>query len=140
MKQILIFAILSAIASSCDNNANKAATEKETYKKQKETLQKEEEKNPESFLAVSGFNKKNILGQTVVKGDIISRASIAIFKDVDLQLSFYSKTSALLETDKETIFEVIHPGETKDFKTKYFAPKGTDSVALTVLSAKIVTN
>ncbi len=40
--------------------------------------------------------------------------------------------------DKETVFEVLHPGESKNFKTKYFAPKGTDSVAIAVLGAKVV--
>lgn len=62
---------------------------------------------------------------------------MAIYKDVDLKLDFYSKTKALLETDKETVYERIHPGETKAFKTKYFAPKGSDSVALRVLGAKV---
>jgi hypothetical protein len=69
---------------------------------------------------------------------LTNKASIAVFKDVDIKLSFYSKTKALLETDKETIFEILEPGESKDFKTKYFAPKGTDSVGLQVLSAKVI--
>lgn len=68
-----------------------------------------------------------------------NNATVATYKDVDLKLSFFSKTKALLETDKETVFEVIHPSESKNFKTKYFAPKGTDSVALEVLAAKVVT-
>ncbi|MEP7230483.1 MAG: hypothetical protein ABI691_09545 [Ginsengibacter sp.] len=44
----------------------------------------------------------------------------------------------MFETDKETIFELLPPGQSKNFKTKYFAPKGTDSVALEVLAAKVV--
>ena len=48
-----------------------------------------------------------MLGQTVVKGTITNNATVAVFKDVDLKLSFYSKTRALLETDKETIFEIF---------------------------------
>jgi hypothetical protein len=56
---------------------------------------------------------------------------------VDIKLDFYSKTGTLLETDKETVYEIIAPGQSKNFKTKYFATKGTDSVALMVLSAKI---
>jgi hypothetical protein len=56
---------------------------------------------------------------------------------VDIQLDFYSKTGTLLETDKETVYEILNPGESKSFKTKYFAPKGTDSVALKILGAKI---
>ena len=41
-----------------------------------------------------------------------------------------------MEEDKETIFETVAPGRSADFKTKYFAPKGTDSVVLKVIGAK----
>jgi hypothetical protein len=134
----LLIAALSSIIFSCNNDSKKAASEQETYNKTKESLQQEEQKNPKTFILVEGHNKRNILGQTVVKGSVTNKATVAIFKDVDINLSFYSKTNALLETDKETVFELLHPGESKDFKTKYFAPKGTDSVALAVLGAKVV--
>jgi hypothetical protein len=54
-----------------------------------------------------------------------------------LQLSFFSKTGTLLEKSNETIYDVIAPGKSVDFKTKYFAPKGTDSVGIKVMAAKI---
>ncbi len=135
-----LFLFSSAILFSCNpDSAKNAQSEKESYEITKENLLKKEQKNPLNFLIVSGHDKQNILGQTVVKGTISNKATVATFKDVDLKLSFYSKTRALLETDKETIFELLHPGESKNFKTKYFAPKGTDSVALEVTGAKIVT-
>ena len=58
------------------------------------------------------------------------------FKDIDVKLSFYSKTGALLEEDHEVVYESVNPGGSAGFKTKYFAPKGTDSVAMKVISAK----
>ncbi len=135
----ILLTAFSIILYSCnaDETQNKTS-DQESYKITKESLLKKEIKNPESFLVVAGHDKRNILGQTVVKGIISNKAKVAVFKDVDIKLSFYSKTRALLETDKETVFEVLQPGESKDFKTKYFAPKGTDSVALEVLGAKIV--
>lgn len=124
---------------ACSTNSDtKAKSEKESYEITKEDLLKKEQKNPQYFLEVKGNNKKNILGQTVVKGSVSNNATIAVFKDLDLKLSFYSKTKALLETDKETIYETLGPGKSKDFKTKYFAPKGTDSVGLEVLGATVV--
>jgi hypothetical protein len=86
---------------------------------------------------VSGHDRHNILGQTVVKGIVTNKATVASYKDVDVKLDFYSKTGTLLETDNETVYEIIGPGQSKNFKTKYFAPKGTDSVALMIMSAKI---
>ncbi len=138
MKSIITVAFaFPLLLFSCTSDSKKAETENESYQKTREDLRKKEEKDPKLFLTITGDSKKNLIGQTVIKGTIANKASIAVFKDVDVNLSFYSKTHALLETDKETIFEVLHPGETKDFKTKYFAPKGTDSVAFTVVTAKV---
>lgn len=104
----------------------------------KKDLLEKEEKNPTMFLQVSGNNKKNMIGQTVVKGKISSSARMAIFKDVEIKLDFYSETKALLESDSEIIYVEIKPGSSEHFKTKYFAPKGTDSVALAIKGAKIL--
>jgi len=138
-KYILLIFTLSVFMFACSSDsATKEKTEKESYQLTKAELLKKEQKNPKDFITVTGYNKKNILGQTVVKGTLSNKASIAIFKDVDIKLSFYSKTRALLETDNETEYIALGPGESKDFKTKYFTPKGTDSVALKVLGAKVV--
>ncbi len=122
--------------NSCDTAEIQINGDKQDYDQTKESLLKKETKDPLSFLRVSGTDKRNLVGQTVVKGKLVNTATLAVFKDVDVELKFYSKTGALLETDKETFYEIIHPGEAKDFKTKYFAPKGTDSVALKVIAAK----
>ena len=135
-KHILFLIACFAILFSCNSDTSKS--EQENYELTKENLLKKEQERPQNFLVISGNNKRNLLGQTVVKGVITNKASVATFKDAEIRLSFYSKTKALLETDKETIFEQLAPGESKHFKTKYFAPKGTDSVALEVLNAKVV--
>jgi hypothetical protein len=136
---VVLLIAFSIILFSCDGNeVQKNSTEQESYKLTKESLLKKELKSPQNFLVVEGRDKRNILGQTVVKGTITNKATVAVFKDVDIKLSFYSKTRVLLETDKETVFEVLQPGESKNFKTKYFAPKGTDSVSLEALGAKVV--
>ena len=138
MKTILFSLLSSIIFLSCsESDSKKAEKEKDSYEATKESLQDKEKKNPQKFLTVSGHDRHNLLGQTVVKGTITNKATVASFKDVDIQLDFYSKTGTLLETDKETVFEVLAPGQSKNFKTKYFAPKGTDSVALKVMGAKV---
>ena len=141
MKRLPILLIaFSIILFSCGTSNSKSnVTADESYKLTKESLLKKEQKEPQKFLFVDGHDKRNLLGQTVIKATVTNKATVAVFKDVDLKLSFFSKTGVLLETDKETVFEVIQPNETKNFKTKYFAPKGTDSVALEVLGAKVIT-
>ena len=134
---LLTFVSIVLFSCSTESDGKKATKEKDSYEATKESLGEKETKNPQNFLTVSGHNKKNIIGQTVVKGIVTNKATVASYKDVDVKLDFYSKTGTLLETDKETVYEIIAPGQSKNFKTKYFAPKGTDSVALAVTGAKV---
>ncbi|WP_301924132.1 hypothetical protein [Ferruginibacter sp.] len=122
---------------ACNNNGTETLTDKENYKKATETLLEKEKKTPIAFLKVNSHDKHNLFGQTVIKGSIDNNAKVCSYKDVQLQLSFFSKTGTLLEKSNETIYDVIAPGKSVDFKTKYFAPKGTDSVGIKVLAAKI---
>ena len=137
MKQIsaILFTTLFFI-TACTSSDKKVTDKKDKYEETKENLAETEKKNPVRFLSVSGGDKRNLIGQTVVKGIVTNNATVATFKDIQVELYFYSKTGTLLEKDVETIFETLAPGKKTEFKTKYFTPKGTDSVGLKVMSAK----
>lgn len=130
--------ILPVSLLSCASSGSESADEREriSYEETRTALYEKEINNPPSFLTASADNKKNLIGQTVIKGKISNSATIAVFKDIAIQLSFYSATGTLLETDKETLYLEVGPGQSKSFKTKYFAPKGTDSVAISVTGAQ----
>lgn len=137
MKKSTLFIIaLSMVLFSCGDKEKEDAKAAETYEKTKLSLEEIEKQTPEKFISVAGSDKKNLLGQTVVKGKVTNNAKMATFKDVDIKLFFYSNTGVLLQEDQEMIYETIAPGATKSFKSKYFAPKGTDSIAMKVVSAK----
>ena len=138
MKKILGLVLVTGILfTACNSKAKTEAAEKDSYEKTKETLEEKEKKNPLSFLTVTCKDKHNLIGQTVIKGTVNNKAKVCTYKDVELELSFFSKTGVLLEKDSEKIYEVIEPGKSADFKTKYFAPKGTDSVGIKLLGAKV---
>lgn len=132
---ILPYILIAVLFISCNNEADEKKTAA-TYEKVKLTVEEIEKKNPERFLLVSGHERKNLINQTVVKGTIVNNAKMVSFKDIDIKISFYSKTGALLEEDHEMIYETIAPGNSQSFKTKFFAAKGTDSVSMKVISAK----
>lgn len=135
MKKTFLLFLLLPVFIAC--NSDSSSLNKENYQRSKTNILKKEQDNPKDFLVVSGDKKRNIVGQTVVRGKIKNTAALAKFKDVTIKIYFYSKTKTLVETEDETIYEQFFPGDTKSFKTKYFAPKGTDSVALEILGAKI---
>ena len=136
MKKNLAIICLTCFLYACDNGNTYDIKTEDKYEKGKLTLEQIEQKTPVKFLKATASSKKNLLQQTVIRGKIQNSAKIVSFKDISIRLSFYSKTGALLEQDEEQIFENINPGGTASFKSKYFAPKGTDSIAVTVLGAK----
>ena len=139
MRKLICYLLLFVFIISCNSLPDPKSNSKSlnSYEKTKENLEGKEKKNPIAFLSVEGKKRKNLIGQTVIKGRITNHASVASYKDVDVELSFYSKTGTLLEKDDETVYEVFGPGATRSFKTKYFAPKGTDSIAYEIKSAKV---
>jgi len=138
MKNAGMLIVVSALFFvACKSKSDQKAAA-DNYEKGKLTVAEVEKASPSRFLVVSGHDKRNLLGQTVIKGNIANHAKMVKFKDIDIRLSFYSKTGVLLEQDHEVIYEELDPGEGKSFKTKYFAPRGTDSVAMQVITAKPV--
>ncbi len=133
----MIFTAVLFVLAACSGNDPDAKNAEDKYQKSQESMEQVEQKNPARFLTASIDTKKNLLGQTVVRGTIASKAKIVSYKDVGITLRFYSKTGALLEEDQDTVFETVSPGSSVKFKTKYFAPKDTDSVAVTVTGAKL---
>jgi hypothetical protein len=106
------------------------------YENSKESIEQTEQKNPVKFITVNGDKKKNLIGQTVVNADVHNNAKMVTYKDVDVKITFYSKTGTVLEEDHQTIYENIAPGTSVHFKSKFRTPKATDSVSFKVVDAK----
>ena len=136
MKKLIPALVVLITLFACKNEKKDNKFDTKTYEQVKETLADKEKNNPARFLIVNGRHRKNMIGQTVVIGTISNNATVSWYKDVELHLSFYSKTAVKLDEGLETVYENIAPGKTVKFKTKYFAPKGTDSVAISVNKAK----
>ncbi len=139
MKQSgLAFIIVALSLTACGDGNKETASkkDKENYEKTKETLEESEQKSPQDFITISSRDRHNLIGQTVIKYTLHSKATVASYKDIEVELAFYSGTGTLLEKDKETVYKVLGPGASTTEKTKYYTPKGTDSIALKVLNAK----
>ncbi len=135
IKTFLFATILFVVA--CNDKDKKQDAKSDTYETSKMTISEIESKNPKKFLKVEGRDKHNLIGQTVVKGKILNTATVVAYKDVTIKISFFSKTGTLLEEDEETIYDEIKSGETLEFKSKFFAPKGSSDVKLNIINAKV---
>lgn len=135
MKKTALLLCIVAGLFACKNEKVKTTFDTKSYEQVKESLADKERNNPARFLKVENRDRKNLIGQTVVIGHITNNATVCWYKDIDIKLSFFSKTGAKLDEQIETVYENIAPGKTIKFKTRSFAPKGADSVAVQVLKA-----
>lgn len=143
MKKLIVIALLGLSVTGCKEDAKKEKKfDTVSYEKARETLAEKEKNNPAKFLKIDNHDRKNLIGQTVVIGHLTNTATVCIYKDVDLRISYFSKTGVKLDEMIETVYETIAPGKSIKFKTKAFTPKGTDSVFVAVekASGEIVAN
>jgi hypothetical protein len=138
MKKLFgLIVIVSVLFTACKSKAEKETVEKDVYEKAKESLEEREKKNPVSFITVSSKDKHNLIGQTVVKGNVSNNAKVCTYKDIELEFSFFSKTGVFLQKELKTIYDIIPSGKTVDFKEKMWVNKDADSMAIKVVRAKV---
>lgn len=133
MKYLSVLFLFVFLVASCGNSSK---TEDQTYEQHKESLAEKEKKIPLHFLSVTSDHKKNLIGQTVVSGTISNKATVTAYKDLRIKMLCYQE-NAMLEEHEDVIDDVIKPGSDKDFKVRYRLPKGTDSIALSLMSASV---
>ena len=110
-----------------------------TYQENKISLAQKESDHPEQFLRISSDDKKNLFGATVIKGKIVNTASIAVYKNTRLKMLCYAN-GIPVEEHEDVLPELIKPGTVKNFKIKYHLPEGTDSLALSIMSADAISD
>lgn len=95
----------------------------------------QEQRAPEEYLGVDGTYRRNFISQLVLEGDIVSKASLATYKDPVLSVTWYSKTQTEIGTQQYPVYEVLSPHGTTHFKLKTSAPGEVASVAMNISSA-----
>ena len=91
-----LFFVLPVITIlSCESHNNSQTSEPsnpQTYQEKKMTLEETEKANPTDFLKVTGTYRQNLIDQWVVEGSVTNSASVATYKDVVLDIVYFSKT------------------------------------------------
>jgi hypothetical protein len=68
-------------------------------------------------------------------GRIINNASLATFKDIIMELSFYTSTSSLIIKDTITIYDFFTPGDSTKIKLSVMVPSKYDNYELKIIDA-----
>ena len=135
MKQLLLILVMITGLYSCKTNEKKVDDQK--YDEQKMDLLTKEKESPNHFLVLTGDDHRNFFGKTVFNGTIKNNATVCAYKGVRVKL-LYFKNGIQVANHEEVFDKIIEPNDDFSFKAKYKTPKGTDSVAAYIMTAKPV--
>ncbi len=81
------------------------------------------------------FKKDKVDGQ-IISGTVTNSATAASFKDVVIQMTYFSKTGTIIEKNNFVIYEIYAPGITKSFSYKIDIPGSTSKYHAEIFSAQ----
>ena len=88
------------------------------------------------FLSTNGTYHDQFIGSKVVlEGTITNSATLANFKDVVLEVKYYTKTKTFISSENIIIYEYFPARNSKSFKIKRDAPNRTASVGWSIVGA-----
>jgi hypothetical protein len=132
MKKSIICVITVALFYACSNKSSEGQ-----YEEQKMSIEMTEKNQPASFLTSDGTYREALFSsKEVLEGSISSKATVAVYKNVVLQVTCSDGNRQELGKQQITIFKTVAPGQTIQFKEKINVPDGTSAVGWEVLSAE----
>ncbi|CAM3775755.1 hypothetical protein FSS13T_15750 [Flavobacterium saliperosum S13] len=110
---LVIIIGLTSVSAYLDNQQNTPPVEAFM------TAEDMEAAYPLNYLSAGGEYKENFLGDKIkIKGFIRNSASVTTYKDVVVEVVFYSKTGSEINTEKYTLYEFYSPSTQKEFELK----------------------
>ena len=134
-KQITALFALCLSILSC-NNRGPGETSAASYQQQVQTVEEIEKADPARFLDASGTYNQNFWGTAMkVHGTIKNNATVANYKDVVVEIVFYSQTDTELDRKRYTIYDFFTAHSSKGFELKIDRPKACAKLGWTAVSA-----
>lgn len=148
MKTISI-CIIAFLLFNCNQSRNQ--NQQKTPAELRYELQSKEEAYPLNYIALSDVTmtaqQKKVRNSTIfrkakykpdgvlIEGFVVNKASIATFKDVKVQISYYSKTKSIIYQKTFVLYEFYKPGSRLYFSLKDYPVEGYTSFHAEVVSA-----
>ena len=102
------------------------------YQSERMSTEDYEVNYPEEFVSLESTSRKNSAGEWVIEGSIKNFSSGGHFNDVELTVSFYSASNALISTENYRVNDVLAPGDRSGFYFKTATGSTAHSVKIEV--------
>lgn len=109
-----------------------------SYEESIMTIGEIEVADPSSYLNATGTYKPTFLGdQLKINGIIENRATVTNYKDVVIEVIFYSKTDSEIAREQYTIYDFFAPNTKKEFKLKVKNYSNVETIGWNVFNATV---
>lgn len=136
---ILIIGLIALSAmyyNSNNNSGNSHLPGADSYEEKVMTVAEIENADPAKFLEASGTYNENFWGNAMkIHGDITNNATVANYKDVTLEVIFYSETKSEVDRKQYVIYDYFNAHTTKKFELKIERPNGAKTCGWRAISA-----
>lgn len=139
---ILLLLIVAAMALvfyivSSRNKAAGIDDDREAPGTSKTSVVDYERAHPAEFLSAGGSYNKILLGKKIkIYGTVTNKATVTNFKNISIQVSYYSAAKKLISTDHFVLAESVPAHGSKSFEKTIRPPAGMVSVSWTAQGAK----
>lgn len=112
----------------------------QTYEEKKMSLAEQEATYPQNFLSADGTYRQTLIGKRfAVDINLKSTATVATYKDINIEFIFYSRTDTEIDRQTYTFYEIIRPGWSKNLATtKIDRPAAATKLRFRVVGALTV--
>lgn len=115
----LLFAILAPIISTNGCRQSKSETPSmmdtavvETPEMLRQRLRASEESDPKRYLSINSTWRTPLFGRNHLEVRVSNTATMAIFKDIDIDIHYFSKTLSPVGSQHRVVYEYSRPGTT----------------------------
>lgn len=130
---IIAFIVLAIITNYADKSDSPP-----TYEESIMTIAEMEAATPVNYLNADGKYHPNLLGDKLkINGIIHNKATVTTYKDVVIDVIFYSKTNSEINREQYTIYDFFGPNTQKEFKLKVNNYSNVQSIGWDVANAVI---
>ena len=128
---ILVFGTIGIISQ-----INISSSSTGSYDEKVMTVEEIEKSDPVRFLNASGTWDVNFWGNKyTINGTVTNNATVANYKDVVIDVIFYTKTKSVITTKQYVLYEYVPAHSNVKFEWKLERPDGTESLGWDVASA-----
>ncbi len=134
-----IFIVTMVVKANIDDAEVEPHSNGQTYQEKVKTVEEIERSQPTKFLIADGKYNENIWGNKIkVNGIITNTATVALYKDAVVRVTYFTKTKTELGSKDYTIYEQFPPHSTVKFDLKIENYKDVNSIGWEVVQATAI--